>query len=66
MGKGTLIACRWAGAVMEKVTGVFGQVHASSELETPKNAKNVKWGWTDGRTDGQTKRGVESHSTRLK
>ena len=21
----TLVACRWAGAVMEKVTGAFGQ-----------------------------------------
>ena len=39
----------------------------SSEARDCKNKKKVKSdGPTDGRTDGPTKRGVESRSTRLK
>ena len=47
----TLVACGWAGAVMEKVTGELGR---SSELKTLKNAKKVKWGPNDRPTDRPT------------
>ena len=42
----TLVACGWAGAVLEKVR--------SSELTTLKNAEKVKWGPTDRLTDRPT------------
>ena len=38
----------------------------SSELKTLNHAEKVKWGPTDQPTDGLSKRGVESRSTRLK
>ena len=55
----TLVACGWAGAMMENSLGHFGR---SSELKTLKNPETVKWGPTnqpidqptDGRTDGQS------------
>ena len=45
----TPVACRGAGAVLEKVTGAFG---GSSKLKKLKNAKKVKRGQpTDRPTD---------------
>ena len=39
----------------------------TSEVKVRKTPKKVKCdGWTDGRTNGPKKRGVESRSTRLK
>ena len=39
----------------------------SSEAKNPKKTKKIKCdGWTNGPTDGPTKRGVELRSTRLK
>ena len=59
----TPVACGWAGAVIE-VTDYLGR---SSDAKNPKDPKKVKCdGRTDQRTDGSTKRGVESRSTRLK
>ena len=57
----TLVACGWAGAVFELLER-FGKC---SEAKHCKNIK-IKWGRTDRPTDKRTKRGVESHSTRLK
>ena len=47
----TPVACRGAGAVLEKVTGAFG---GSSKLKKLKNAKKVKRGPTDRPTDQPT------------
>ena len=44
----TLVACKWAVAVLEKVTRASGQ---SSVLKKHKNAENVKRGPTDQPAD---------------
>ena len=53
----TPVACGWAGAIFE-VSWPFGQERWGQ--------KNQKSSVTDRRTDGPTKQGVESRSTRLK
>ena len=58
----TSVACGWAGAVIE----LLEHLGKSGEAKDRKNIKKVKWGPTDQPTDGRTKRGVESRSTRLK
>ena len=60
----TLVACRWAGAVIEKDNGALGR---SSELKTLKNAEKVEGTeQTINRpTDGQSG-GIDSRSTRLR
>ena len=58
----TPVACGWAGAVIE-VTRSFGQEQWSQKSQKPKKSKVWR---TDRRTDGRTKRSVESRSTRLK
>ena len=62
----TSVACGWAGAVFE----LLKHLARSSEAKDRKNIKKVKWGPTDRPTnrptDGRTKRGIESRSTRLK
>ena len=60
----TQVACRWAEAVMEKVTGAFGHLGRCSELKTLKNTKKVKWGWTDGRTDRRTDRRTDGRTNK--
>ena len=54
------VACGWAGAIF-KVSGAFGQ-----EPHAQKPHKRQKSSVMDRRTNGPTKRGVESRSTRLK
>ena len=49
----TLVACGWAGAVLEKVTGHLGRGCMLKEL---KNAEKVKRGPTNQPTDGPTDR----------
>ena len=44
----TLVACGWAGAVLEKVTGASGRGRMLKKL---KNAKKVERGPIDQRTD---------------
>ena len=58
----TPVACEWAGTSIE-VTRSFGQEQWGQKPQKPQKSK--VWP-TDGRTDGPTKRGVESRSTRLK
>jgi len=66
----TPVACRWAGAVFE-VTWSIGQEQWGLRPQKPKKSKVWR---TDGQTDrptakqtdGLTKQGVESRSTRLK
>ena len=63
----TPVACEWAGAVIM----LLKQFGKSGEAKDRKNIKKqTKWGptnrLTDQPTDGRTKRGVESRSTRLK
>ena len=55
----TLVVCGWAGVVFE-VTWSLGQEVEAKDRKTPKKIR------TDGRTDGPTKGGVESRSTRQK
>ena len=57
----TPVACGWAGAIFE-ITRPFGQEQWGHRIKIYKNHKKSKM-W---RTDRRTKRGVESHSTRLK
>ena len=52
----TLVACGWAGAVFE----LLKHLGKCSEAKDRKNIKKIKWGPTDGPTDGRTKRGLES------
>ena len=47
----TIVACEWAGAVMEKVNGAFGR---SDAVKTLKNAEKVEWGLTDQQTNHLT------------
>ena len=46
----TLVACGWAGAVIEKVTGAFGQDQRAQKSQKRQKSKNG----TDGTTDGLT------------
>ena len=54
----TLVACRWAGAVIE-VTSSFGQVQWGQRLQKQKKSKVWR---TDGRTDGPTDRPRDQQS----
>ena len=57
----TLVACGWAGAVF-KVPLSFGQEQWGQRPQE-KKTKQVKCdGWTNRRTDGRTKQGVESRN----
>ena len=59
----TPVACEWAGAVLRSLD------HLGRGSEAKDHKKSKVWrtvGRTDRRTDGPTKRGVESRSTRLK
>ena len=60
----TTVACGWAGAVFE-VTKAFGHEQRAKDRRNIMNKVKCD-GRTDGRMDGQTKRGVESSSSRLK
>ena len=64
----TLVACGWAGALIDKVTGAFGQEqlaqNAKKRLKKEKRAPTNQP--TDRPTNGWTKQGIESRSTQLK
>ena len=47
----TLVACGWAGAMMEKVTGAFGQEQWAQNAQKRRKSKMEIDGRTDGRTD---------------
>ena len=51
----TLVACGWAGAVIE----LLEHLGKSGEAKDRKNIKKVKWGPTDRPTDGRTKPLIE-------
>ena len=58
----TPVACRWAGAVLEKVTRAFGQEQKAQKAQKWQKSKKGTNRPTDRPTDRQTKRGVESHA----
>ena len=66
----TLVACGWAGAVLEKVTGSSGQElcaqKAKKRRKSKKGTDRPTNRPTDQPTNGPSQRGVESRSTRLK
>ena len=57
----TLVACGWAGAVLERVTRASGQEQYAQKAQKHRKSKEG----TNRPTDGPIKRGVESRSTRL-
>ena len=59
----TLVACGWAGAVIEKVTGAFGQEQWAQNAQKCRKSKKGTDRPTDRRTD---KAGCRVACTRLK
>ena len=57
----TPVACGWAGAVFE----LLEHLGRSSEAKDRKNIKKVKWGPTDGLTDGPTNRRTDITGCRV-
>ena len=62
----TLVACGYAGAVLEKVTRASGQEPYARKAQNRRKSKKGTNQPTDRPTNEPTKRGVESRSTQLK